>query len=53
MVYTGKNDEFIISQGFRGFIGYNTKKEWENGHSHLKSLKAAKTGNQLGAERQA
>ena len=31
------------SKASKGFIVYNTKKEWENGHSHLKSFKAAKT----------
>ncbi len=38
-----RKDEFIILKVSEGFIVYNTKKEWENGHSHLKSLKAAKT----------
>ena len=35
-----RKDEFIILKVSEGFIVYNTKKEWENGHS-----------NQLGAER--
>lgn len=38
-----RKDEFIILKASEGFIVYNTKKEWENGHSHLKSFKAAKT----------
>lgn len=38
-----RKDEFIILKVSEGFIVYNTKKEWENGHSHLKSLNAAKT----------
>lgn len=38
-----RKDEFIILKVSEGFIVYNTKKEWENGHSHLKSFKAAKT----------
>ena len=38
-----RKDEFIILKVSEGFIVYNTKKEWENGHGHLKSLKAAKT----------
>jgi len=38
-----RKDEFVILKASEGFIVYNTKKEWENGHSHLKSLKAAKT----------
>jgi hypothetical protein len=38
-----RKGEFIILKVSEGFIVYNTKKEWENGHSHLKSLKAAKT----------
>lgn len=38
-----RKDEFIILKASKGFIVYNTKKEWKNGHSHLKSLKAAKT----------
>ncbi len=41
LVYS--KDEFIILKKSRGFIVYNTKKEWEEGHSHLKSYKAAKT----------
>lgn len=26
-----------------GYIAYNTKKEWENGHTHLESFNMAKT----------
>lgn len=38
-----RKDEFIILRASKGFIVYNTKKEWESGHSHLRSFKAAKT----------
>ena len=38
-----RKDEFIILKASKGFIVYNTKKDWENGHSHLRSFKAAKT----------
>ena len=34
---------FIIIRVGKGFIVYNTAKAWEDGHSHLKSYKAAKT----------
>ncbi len=39
--------EFIIlkvhSGNKIGYIAYNTKKEWENGHTHLDSFDMAKT----------
>ncbi len=34
--------EFIIFQVKEGYIAYNTKKEFENGHTHLKHFDAAK-----------
>ena len=42
-----EKDEFIIlkvNSGKKvGYIAYNTKKEWENGHTHLDSFDMAKT----------
>lgn len=35
--------EFIIFQVKEGYIVYNTKKEFEGGHTHLKHFEAAKT----------
>ena len=39
--------EFIILKVHSGkkigYIAYNTKKEWENGHTHLESFDMAKT----------
>ena len=38
-----RKGEFVITKASDGFIVYNTTKEWEGGHSHLRSFKAAKT----------
>lgn len=35
--------EFIIFQVKKGYIAYNTKKTFENGHSHLRYFESAKT----------
>lgn len=35
--------EFIIIQVKEGYIAYNTKKVFEEGHTHLKHFEAAKT----------
>lgn len=35
--------EFIIFQVKEGFIAYNTKKVFQEGHTHLKHFEAAKT----------
>ncbi len=35
--------EFIIFQVKDGYIAYNTKKEFSEGHTHLKKFKSAKT----------
>nr|WP_106781894.1 hypothetical protein [Lysinibacillus timonensis] len=41
-----KKDEFIITPFYKGrkqeFMVVNTKKEFKNGHTHLKSFKMAK-----------
>ena len=42
-----EKDDFIIlkvNSGKKvGYIAYNTKKEWDNGHTHLDSFDMAKT----------
>lgn len=42
-----EKNEFVIlkvhSDKKVGYIAYNTEKEWENGHTHLKSFEVAKT----------
>lgn len=42
-----EKDEFIILKVHNGkkvgYIAYNTKKEWEGGHTHLDSFSMAKT----------
>lgn len=42
-----ERDEYVILKvhsGKRvGYIAYNTKKEWEDGHTHLESFDMAKT----------
>lgn len=35
--------EFIIFQVKEGYIAYNTKKVFQEGHTHLKNFEAAKT----------
>ncbi|GAA0861892.1 hypothetical protein [Paraclostridium tenue] len=37
-----ERNEFIIFQVKEGYIAYNTKKEFEKGHTHLKHFDAAK-----------
>ena len=34
--------EFIIFQVKEGYVAYNTKKDFEEGHTHLKYFEAAK-----------
>ena len=41
LVYIKKH--FIITKVQNGYIVYNTDKEFEKGHTHLKSFKASKT----------
>lgn len=38
-----RKQHFIILDHADGFIVYNTCKVWEEGHTHLRSFKAAKT----------
>ena len=38
-----ERNEFIILRVKKGFIVYNTKKEFENGHTHLQSFEMSKT----------
>ena len=42
-----EKDGFVILKVYSdkkvGYIVYNTKKEWENGHTHLKSFDVGKT----------
>lgn len=35
--------EFIILRVKKGYVVYNTKKEFENGHTHLQSFEMSKT----------
>ena len=35
--------EFIIFQVKNGYIAYNTKKSFKDGHTHLRSFESAKT----------
>ena len=35
--------EYIILKVKKGYIVYNTKKEFENGHTHLQSFEMSKT----------
>lgn len=49
MVY--RKDNFIIIKVSNEFIVYNVDKDWEGGHSHLKSFKAAKTAIDLALKR--
>lgn len=37
-----KKNEFIIFSVSNEFIVYNTKKEWKDGHTHLKNFKSSK-----------
>ena len=38
-----KRKEFIIFHIKGGYIAYNRKKDFQNGHTHLKSFNSAKT----------
>lgn len=38
-----QREEFIIFKGCGGYIVYNTKKDFELGHTHLKSFKKSKS----------
>ena len=38
-----ERNEFIILRVKKGFIVYNTKKEFENGHTHLQSFEMSRT----------
>lgn len=38
-----ERNEFIIFQVKNGYIAYNTKKLFKEGHTHLKSFRTAKT----------
>lgn len=35
--------EFIVFQVKKGYVVYNTRKSFEEGHTHLKHFEAAKT----------
>lgn len=37
-----KSDSFIIFPSHGGFVAYNTNKEFESGHTHLRSYYSAK-----------
>lgn len=38
-----ERDEFIIFQVKNGYIAYNTLKSFQDGHTHLKCFRSAKT----------